>query len=117
MHLWIKGCDRNSNDAVCNFVTDCVESKLSRLSEKIRSFSVALRDVNGPRGGVDHSIQIIVRLNSGAEVVIRHQAVDVYTGMPVAIERTVQAVKRELQRRRSVRRQASRRKHVAQALS
>jgi ribosome-associated translation inhibitor RaiA len=117
MHLWIKECDRLSTDSVRTFVENCVESKLSRFSKMIRSFSVTLRDVNGPRGGVDHSIQIVVRLISGAEVVIRHQAVDVYTGMPVAIDRTVQAVKRELQRRRSLRRQAARPKHVAQALS
>ena len=112
MHLWIKGRDRHLTDALRAFVEGRVISKLSRVSKKVRSIAISIRDVNGPRGGIDHVIRIIVRLTSGGKIVVRHRALDAYTGAPVAIKRAVRAVRRELGRRRSTRRQAYRRNLV-----
>jgi putative sigma-54 modulation protein len=115
MHIWIKGRDRNLNDAMRAFVEGHVLSKLPKVSKMIRSIAIVIRDVNGPRGGIDHVIRIVVRLTSGGKIVVRHRDLDAYTGAPIAIARAVRAVRREVGRRRSIRRQAYRRNLVAQA--
>jgi putative sigma-54 modulation protein len=112
MHIWIKGRDRNLNEAMRAFVEGRVLSKMPKVSKMIRSIAIVIRDVNGPRGGIDHVIRIVVRLTSGGKIVVRHRALNAYTGAPIAIER---AVRREVGRRRSIRRQAYRRDLVAQA--
>lgn len=114
MHLWIKGRDRTLTNALRAFVEARVISKLSRASKKVRSIAISIRDVNGPRGGIDHVIRIVIRLTSGGKIVVRHRARDTYTGAPIAIKRAVRAVRRELGRRRSNRRQAYRRNLIAQ---
>ena len=85
---------------------------LGRFEEHVRRVQLWMEDVNGPRGGIDHVIRIIVRLTSGGKIVVRHQALDTYTGAPIAIERALRAVRRELGRRRNKRRQAYRRNLV-----
>ena len=87
MHLWIKGRDPHLNDAVRAFLEDRVIIKLSRVSKMVQSIAISIRDVNGPRGGIDHVIRIIVRLTSVGTIVVRHRAPDTYAGAPVAIER------------------------------
>lgn len=109
MHLWIKGRNRLLNDDVRLFVEERLTSKLARYSKTIRSIALSIRDVNGPRGGVDHIICIIVRLKSGGKIVVRQRASNPYSGVPVAIERAV----RVLKRRRESRRNALRRDLVA----
>jgi osmotically-inducible protein OsmY len=49
--------------------------------------------VNGPRRGVDHAIRIILRLTSGGKIVVRHRALDAYTGAPIAIKRAIRGVR------------------------
>jgi ribosome-associated translation inhibitor RaiA len=115
MHLWIKGRDRNVSHAIRAFVVDRVIRKLSRVSKTVRSIVISIRDVNGPRGGIDHVIRVIVRLTSGGRIVVRHRAADAFVGTPLAIRRAVRAVRRQLGRRRSTRRQAYRRNSVARA--
>jgi ribosome-associated translation inhibitor RaiA len=114
MHLWIKGRDRHLTEAFRVFVENRVISKLSRVSRKIRSIAISIRDVNGPRGGIDHAIRILIRLTSGEKIVIRQRALDTYTGVPIAIARAVRAVKRELGRRRMTRRKAYRKNLISQ---
>lgn len=115
MHIWIKGRDRNLNDAMRAFVEGRVLSKLPKVSKMVRSIAIVIRDENGPRGGIDHIIRIVVRLTSGGKIVVRQRAPDAPKGAPIAIERAVRAVRREVGRRRGIRRQAYRRNLVAHA--
>jgi putative sigma-54 modulation protein len=101
MHLVIKGLDRNGSAAVREFVKRRVTSKLSRVSKRIRSVQIWIRDINGPRGGKDHLIQFLVQMRPTGTVVIRHRDYGPYTGLPVALQRAIHAVKRALGRRRS----------------
>ena len=101
MHLVIKGFDKDSRDAVREFAKRRVTSKLSRISKRIRSIEISVRDVNGPRGGKDHAIQCLVRLRPSGQIVIQHQDFGPYSGIALAIKRAIVAVKRALGRRRS----------------
>jgi ribosome-associated translation inhibitor RaiA len=101
MQLTIKGLDPISSDAVREFAQREVTSKLSRMSKRIRSIQLWVRDVNGPRGGRDHAIQFLVRLKPTGKVLIQHRDFDPYAGISIAIERASRAVTRALERRRS----------------
>ena len=116
MKIWVKGRDRGTNEALRAFVADRVVSNVSRISQKSRSIAISIQDVNGPRGGIDHMIRVIVRLTSGGSVVVRQRASNVHAGALQAIARAVQAAKRKLGRRRSTRRDAYRRNFVEQTL-
>jgi putative sigma-54 modulation protein len=62
----------------------------------MRSVSVRLSDVNGPRGGNDKRCQIKIPLVGGADVVIEDAETDLY----VAIDRAAERTERTLARRR-----------------
>ena len=86
MHLVIKGCDRNRHEAIRAFVKSRVISKLSRVSKRLRSIQIWVRDINGPRGGKDHVIQLLVQLKPTGNVVIRHRDYDPYAGIQTALK-------------------------------
>jgi putative sigma-54 modulation protein len=100
MHLVMKGLDPNSNQNLRDFVKRQVESKLSRVSKRIRSLQISIRDINGPRGGKDHLIQFLVRMRPTGKIVIRHRVHDPFDGIQKASLRDVTAVKRAVGRRR-----------------
>jgi putative sigma-54 modulation protein len=66
----------------------------------MRSVSVRLSDVNGPRGGNDKRCQIKIPLVGGADVVIDDAQTDLYVAIDRAAERTGGALARRLGRRR-----------------
>jgi len=73
---------------------------LSRFSDRVTKVAVTLTDNNGPKGGVDKSCRIVVRLRSLGEVIA--EVVD--TDWPVTIDRAASRaghnVGRELDRKR-----------------
>ena len=81
MQISVKGRDRNSNEAVREFVKRRVTSKLSRVAKRIRSVQIWIRDINGPRGGKDHGVQLLVRLKPTGHVAIQHMDYDPYAGI------------------------------------
>lgn len=109
MHLWIKERDRNVNQAVRSYVEARVFRTLPRFSKRLRSMAVSIRDVNGPRGGIDHVIRNMVRLTSGRKIVVRHRAADAIAGLPLALKRTLRTMRRAVGRHRNNLRAAYRR--------
>ena len=69
---------------------------LGRLTGQIKSLSVRLSDINGPRGGVDKCCQIRVETGLHRTVVIREQQESIYTAVALAVERAERAVLRQL---------------------
>ncbi len=109
MHLWVKGRDRRLNESVRELIKARGISKLLRTSKGIRSIAISIRDVNGPRGGCDHAIGVVVRLEPAGNIIVRHRDCDAFVGVPIAIKRAIRAVRREQGRRRSKRLGAQRR--------
>ena len=70
---------------------------LGRFADRIKSVSVRVADVNGPRGGIDKCC--IVRIYAGLRrtVVIREQRSDVHAAVAVAAERAGRSMTRQLQ--------------------
>jgi len=80
---------------------------LSRFGSKIARIVVSLSDLNGPRGGMDKSCQIVVRLKGMSDVI----ADIVDTGWIVAIDRATNrighSVSRQMERSRGFERESA----------
>lgn len=76
---------------------------LARFGPRIARATVALEDVNGPRGGVDKACRIVVRLRSGGDIVASVDDVDWHAAVDRATTRIGQSVAREVTRSREVR--------------
>jgi putative sigma-54 modulation protein len=72
---------------------------LARLSDHIRSVYVQLRDVNGPRGGIDKSCTVQVKLVQAPAVVIKDMDHDAARLIDRVAERAGYATLRSLRRR------------------
>lgn len=77
---------------------------LTRFSGRIGRVSVFLADQNGPRGGIDKTCRIVVRLREGGDVIAEVSDVDWEVAVDRATTRIGHSTGRELARRRAGRR-------------
>ena len=71
---------------------------LSRFDSKIQRVDLVVADTNGPRGGVDKSCRISVKLRRAKEVTITDQDSNIATCVARAAERAGRAVARAIER-------------------
>ena len=74
--------------------------KLGKFAASIERVTVRVRDVNGPRGGVDLLCSIKVVLSGLPSVVVEHQAAVLRPALTHALTGAERAVRRTVQRRR-----------------
>jgi putative sigma-54 modulation protein len=74
--------------------------KLGKFARAIERVSVRVRDVNGPRGGVDKLCRIKVVLSGAPSVVVNEQHASLRAAMDRALGRTEISVRRTIERRR-----------------
>ena len=77
---------------------------LSRFSGRIQRVQVILEDQNGPRGGLDKSCRIVVRLKEDGDVVAEVADVNWEVAVDRATTRVGHTVARRIARRRANRR-------------
>lgn len=86
-----------------NFVRETaerrVESKLGRFSNAIDEVKLMLRDINGPRGGVDTECLVSVRLRHMPDVIIQERSESIGKALYNALERTVRNVAKSLEKK------------------
>ena len=75
--------------------------KLGKFSSSIERVSVRIKDVNGPRGGVDQLCQIKVVLHGLPSVVFENRDTSLNAAVDVALSGVQRAVRRATQRRRT----------------
>jgi CBS-domain-containing membrane protein len=75
-------------------------TKLGKFADSIERVSVRVKDVNGPRGGVDQLCRIKVVLSELPSVVFDYQDTSAEVAVNGAIDGAERAVRRALQRRR-----------------
>ena len=69
---------------------------LGRFSARIKTVSVCLADVNGPRGGVDKCCVVRIQAGLRRAVVIREQHSDVHAAIAIAADRAQRSMTRQL---------------------
>jgi ribosome-associated translation inhibitor RaiA len=74
--------------------------KLGKHQRSIERVTVRVRDVNGPRGGVDVLCRIKVVLSGLPSVVVEHRAASFRAALSNALAGVERAVRRTVQRRR-----------------
>ena len=73
---------------------------LNWASHDVRTVSVRLFDINGPRGGNDKRCRIQIPISGGQDVVIEDTEADLYVAIDRAADRTERALARRLERQR-----------------
>jgi hypothetical protein len=74
--------------------------KLGKYSSSIERVTVRVRDVNGPRGGVDLMCRIKVVLSGLPSIVVEHQAALLKPALTRALTGVERAVRQTVQRKR-----------------
>lgn len=90
-----------TSPALDQHVRDRLHHALNQHEGKIASLGVNLRDINGPRGGDDKQLRIIVGLRVGPNVIIEETGEDAYAIISVAADRVKQTVGRQLAKART----------------
>ena len=75
---------------------------LSRFESRIQRTTVVVADANGPRGGIDKSCRITVKLRRAGDVTITDQDVEVGSCIARAADRVGRAVARAIERTRRI---------------
>lgn len=70
---------------------------LRRFARRIKSLTVRLTDLNGPRGGVDQCCDIRVDVGLGQDVIVSERRSSIYAAVTVATERASRALGRQLE--------------------
>jgi ribosome-associated translation inhibitor RaiA len=82
-----------------------VRGAIAPAGKKVAGVMVRLRDVNGPRGGVDMGCRIVVWLRGRSAVIVDALDRDLYAAIDLAAAKLREAVRRRLRRRRTLRRE------------
>lgn len=70
---------------------------LSRFGDRIRSITLRVMDINGPKGGLDKKCQVLLKLKNKT-IVLEGVDQNYYTVVDTTIERLQRLVARELER-------------------
>ena len=81
-----------------------MQHALQSFHDRIQWVRIALRDVNGPRGGADKECQVHLRIRGSSDLIVHDREVEAHTAFDRAAGRVVFALQRQLGRRRQVQR-------------
>ena len=98
-HIRAVGAPIHAEDRV--YVRRKLGMKLGKFARAIERVSVRIKDVNGPRGGIDKLCRIKVVLSGLPSVVVEQQHASLQAAVDNALRRTESAVRRSVQRRRT----------------
>lgn len=80
MRVRIRTVDVSTTEALRRFAEHVVLSTFHRMGDAVRELEVRLRDLNGPKGGVDQEVLVIGRM-SGQTLAVRVVEADAYQAL------------------------------------
>ena len=97
----IRGAGAILEDTDRAYIRRKLGMQLGKFARSIERVSVRVKDVNGPRGGVDKLCAVKVVLSRLPSVVVQEQRASLQAAMDGALLRTERVVRRSVQRRRT----------------
>lgn len=91
-----------SSVALDTFVRSRLKNALARLDADIIAIDVFMKDVNGPKGGVDKQALIRVQLPNRQVITIESEHENLYAAVRTGVKRTQKAVRRHLRKSRQI---------------
>ena len=98
MRLEIRFLNLDSSPALRAHVERRLGFALRRFGDRVRSVTVRLADLNGPRGGVDKECRIVMQTRGGGRVLARARRSDLYDAASEAVGRLDEACGRRFAR-------------------
>ena len=84
------------------FVRSTMHQALDRLGEDVLSIDVFLKDVNGPKGGVDKQVIVRLHLRNRRQLAIETLDENLYAAVRRSAKRAKTAVRRSLRKSRRI---------------
>jgi CBS domain-containing protein len=97
-NIRVSGAELNQDQRA--YIRQSLGMKLGKYANSIERVSVRLKDVNGPRGGIDQVCRIKVVLSGLSSVVFQSRAASLEDAINGALTGVERAVRRRVQRRR-----------------
>ncbi len=80
------------------FVREQVYSALQRFEEQVMSVDVFLKDINGPKGGIDKQVLIRIRLRNRHVIATEMTRANIRAAVVVVTRKAKRAVRRSLKK-------------------
>lgn len=100
MNLQISGREEKVSDRLREHIERRVKFALQRFAQHIRKMHVQLRDLNGPRGGIDKSCKLTIFLLSGAAMVLEERGPNAYGAIDCLVDKAARIIVGRLERKR-----------------
>lgn len=89
-------------EAIDGFLREQLRAAIMRFEEGVQSIDVFMKDINGPKGGVDKQVLIRVQLRSGQVVAAETTHENLYGAIKTCVRRSKRAIRRSIKRTRQV---------------
>ena len=99
-----------------DFVVDTMTKTLERLADDVLSVDVFLKDVNGPKGGVDKQVIVRAHLRNRQQLAVETVDENLYAAIKSGAKRMKRAVRRSLEKSRRIERLSVARRQGAHEL-
>ena len=90
--------------AINDFTCSQLESAFRPYSDMVVSVDVFMKDINGPKGGVDKQVLIRTRLRSGQVITVECTRANLYSAIAGTTLRSKRSVRRALRKQRRMER-------------
>ena len=88
--------------ALHTFVRSRLRNALARLDNDIIAIDVFMKDINGPKGGIDKQALIRVQLRNRQIVTVESEHENLYAAVRASVKLARQAVRKHLQKSRQI---------------
>ncbi|RKH05994.1 ribosome-associated translation inhibitor RaiA [Corallococcus sp. CA053C] len=103
MKVLLRGVHLGLTDNLKAYVDEHLVAHIERFAEDEASeIDIALVDINGPKGGVDKECRVTVRMPGMEAVHVTETAETLFQAIDATRDRLEKAIKRAVERRRSV---------------
>ena len=85
-----------------DFVGDTMTKALERLADDVLSVDVFLKDINGPKGGVNKQVIVRAHLRNRQQLAIETVDANLYAAIKTSAKRLKRAVRRSLEKSRRI---------------